>query len=1146
MRRRGDILLLLAAVSLPGCMSSSGGVAAPVQQAVRAGEPAEAAPARAALPLESIEPAVTRPAAPASVPALSERAARQIAQAEPLAGERRFTEAQLELERALRYDPQHPRLHRALAWLHLRAGNPEGARTHAEQAVGVDPDDALVHYVLGRVAHEHGDTGAALREYRTALLCGNFGEDAFVAALCHFHLAQVLGAEGYASAGLTQYEAFAREADAAAAANMDPEATGTLVGYRRTATLERAALLEQLRRPGEAAELLASLVAQEAGNFDLLSRYVRLCVQAGRPGAALGAVQALPSYSDELVALLRDIFAAEGRPERLAEELRTRAQAAPEEPGWMVSLADALVATGQAEQARRELEVHLARQPEADAVRARLLQLLGEQGAWSAVLDACSEAIEKRPEVRDWDGRFLAAASAPAAVAKLLSAEGPGEDYASAYLLGRLAQKVGRLEDAHRWLRRSYAAAPAFVPTRVALAEIHLRQYEWEDALRVAGRAETDVPEDPALERLLGEAYLGLDDPRSARRHFAAASQADRSDTEAMLKLAIVDHQLGDVNLARQHLQLLLKTDPTQDRAREMLAAMYVSERQLTEAAAQLEELRTQARTPLAAVRAAALINLLRTGDGAAYRQALEAALREHEPDAATWLALADSLARTAAEDARAAYARLPQKRAAYAQALALEPDNEEAALGLVEADEQLLDYESAAARLRGLLPRHPNRHTWRLRLINLNLNMHEWDAALGLIQWVEEHRPPEEAHRKLYRLATAETLRLARREEELEARLREWAAGEDTPGQWTVRLARELLGWKRPAEALAVLECAAHEGAPAEGVVPLLVEALIAVGRAEQAQQVVLDRIYDDPANEAALLQLIGALFNGGRRGDALELVENQQFVSRNPLPYQGLALQELSAAGEHESCIALIQRIIDEQLGRADSRVDIGFLRSLLIEQLVRARQYGRAEAKLKDWPVDPTDPTDNVERARLMALCHQEQGRAELATAVLAEALRLLPDDVGLNNDVAYGWIDQGVRLEEAEGMICYAVAQDPRRSAYLDTLGWLRYKQGKWAEARKWLARAVALDAEPDAVVLDHLGDACYRIGSPQEAVQYWTAAVKAAEDSATAERSPEVGRVRATAAAKIEAVRQGEPPQVAPAAEVGGQGEAKGS
>ena len=52
-------------------------------------------------------------------------------------------------------------------------------------------------------------------------------------------------------------------------------------------------------------------------------------------------------------------------------------------------------------------------------------------------------------------------------------------------------------------------------------------------------------------------------------------------------------------------------------------------------------------------------------------------------------------------------------------------------------------------------------------------------------------------------------------------------------------------------------------------------------------------------------------------------------------------------------------------------------------------------------------------------------------------------LKPDDVRLNNDVAYGWIDQGVRLDEAEPMIRYAVRRAPQQGAYLDTYGWLLY-------------------------------------------------------------------------------------------------------
>jgi tetratricopeptide (TPR) repeat protein len=55
-----------------------------------------------------------------------------------------------------------------------------------------------------------------------------------------------------------------------------------------------------------------------------------------------------------------------------------------------------------------------------------------------------------------------------------------------------------------------------------------------------------------------------------------------------------------------------------------------------------------------------------------------------------------------------------------------------------------------------------------------------------------------------------------------------------------------------------------------------------------------------------------------------------------------------------------------------------------------------------------------------------------------------------------------------------MIARALTRDPENGAYVDSLGWAYYRQGRLAEARVQLERAARL-THGDAVVLEHLGD-----------------------------------------------------------------------
>jgi len=136
--------------------------------------------------------------------------------------------------------------------------------------------------------------------------------------------------------------------------------------------------------------------------------------------------------------------------------------------------------------------------------------------------------------------------------------------------------------------------------------------------------------------------------------------------------------------------------------------------------------------------------------------------------------------------------------------------------------------------------------------------------------------------------------------------------------------------------------------------------------------------------------------------------------------------------------------------------------------------------------------------------------------------------------LNNDMAYLWIDQGVHLVEAEKLIRYSVGRAPRQAAYLDTYGWLLYKKGQFAEAKKWLSRANHARGGKDPVIHDHLGDTCWRLGQSAEAIEHWSTAIRlSAERDADRRINDDERRVRTTTPKKIEDGNAGHEPSVAP-------------
>lgn len=153
-------------------------------------------------------------------------------------------------------------------------------------------------------------------------------------------------------------------------------------------------------------------------------------------------------------------------------------------------------------------------------------------------------------------------------------------------------------------------------------------------------------------------------------------------------------------------------------------------------------------------------------------------------------------------------------------------------------------------------------------------------------------------------------------------------------------------------------------------------------------------------------------------------------------------------------------------------------------------------------------------------------------ERSEQALAEVLKLDPSFAGANNDLGYTWAEQGKNLPQAEEMVAKALRAEPDNPSFLDSMGWVQYKLGKFSEAVKDLERA-AIGSEP--VVLDHLGDALYRLGDHARAAAQWKQAAAAIGQPREDERD-DVKELRRKLQEKQQQLAGGQAVSVAPVAE----------
>jgi tetratricopeptide (TPR) repeat protein len=94
----------------------------------------------------------------------------------------------------------------------------------------------------------------------------------------------------------------------------------------------------------------------------------------------------------------------------------------------------------------------------------------------------------------------------------------------------------------------------------------------------------------------------------------------------------------------------------------------------------------------------------------------------------------------------------------------------------------------------------------------------------------------------------------------------------------------------------------------------------------------------------------------------------------------------------------------------------------------------------------------------------------------------------------NYLAYMWAEHNAHLDEAEQMIKLALQADSNNGAYLDTLGWLEFREGKFDQALADLLRAAQKLTRDDPVVLEHIGDACAKLDKSAQALDAWQKAL----------------------------------------------------
>src|SRR6266436_5163852 len=150
---------------------------------------------------------------------------------------------------------------------------------------------------------------------------------------------------------------------------------------------------------------------------------------------------------------------------------------------------------------------------------------------------------------------------------------------------------------------------------------------------------------------------------------------------------------------------------------------------------------------------------------------------------------------------------------------------------------------------------------------------------------------------------------------------------------------------------------------------------------------------------------------------------------------------------------------------------------------------------EEALHEAQLDQDDDVVNAKFYFNYGAAAEQAGLYDKAADLLRKSIALDPANSGeAYNYLGYMWADHNMNLDEAETMIRRALETEPNNASYLDSLGWVEFRRGKFDQALTDLLRAAKTADHDDPVIFEHIGDAYFKLNRVSEALESWQKAL----------------------------------------------------
>jgi len=449
----------------------------------------------------------------------------------------------------------------------FESGNYEKARLEFKNVLKIDPRNIAALYRLGQV-HEYD------KEWKLAGAAYNR-----IIELDDGHIdARVRLGRMYLAGKITDKAAVLADE----AMSRDSTNVGAL-------TLRAGVRAQQKNFDGAQQDLLVALETDPVYS-DAIMLLASVYVKKQQPDKAItlldNAVAKLPEKKT-LRALLAQIYSMQGDTRHALEQLKAIVALEPEKLSHRVRVAGYLVKLNRKNEAEKVLEEAVTRQP--DSIDAKLVRVnfLADQGENSKAEAQLKFYIEQQPEIYRFQFALAGfyqhtgdTGKVKSVYRNIIDKNRLGPDGLKART--RLALILIQMDDAdskvagEKLLEEVLKENPGDNDALLLRGRLALNRQDATTAIADFRTVARDQPDSPMTLKLLAEAHLQNREPELARDSLEKAVRLRPSDNEIRLSLARILLQENQTDQAIEHLSAVLKKNPQQSDALELLFQGYV------------------------------------------------------------------------------------------------------------------------------------------------------------------------------------------------------------------------------------------------------------------------------------------------------------------------------------------------------------------------------------------------------------------------------------------------------------------------------------------------------------------------------------------------------------------------------------------